>query len=240
MLVYHYRIFDRFRAPVLSLAILADERPSWRPDHFETGAFGTSLRLDFRSLKLLDWEAHRSELESSRNPFAAVVLAHLDSLRTKGKPARRFARKWALVRRLFGLGYNRQDVIFLFRFLDEVLRLPEPLEIRFRDRLGWRLGLGRRREGFGGWRHRRSRFGIRRLGQDCVGGTIGHGRLGRLGRRGILTLHRGGGFAGTQTFAPTGLSTPKVGDVRLTLNMASAIRSGDYLDGTYTLTVTNL
>lgn len=50
----------------------------------------------------------------------------------------------------------------------------------------------------------------------------------------------GGGFAGTQTFAPTGLSTPKVGDVRLTLNMASAVRSGDYLDGVYTLTVTNL
>ena len=49
--------------------------------------------------------------------------------------ARRLARKWALVRRLFRLGYNRKDVLILFRFLDEVLRLPKPLEIRFRDRL---------------------------------------------------------------------------------------------------------
>lgn len=67
---------------------------------------------------------------------------------------------------------------------------------------------------------------------NAVGGSI------TVSAVGVQT--GGGGFAGTQTFAPTGLSTPKVGDVRLTLNMASAVRSGDYLDGVYTLTVTNL
>jgi hypothetical protein len=135
MLVYHYRIFDRYGVPVLSFAILADDRASWRPNHFESRAFGTALRLDFPIVKVLDFEPRRAALEKSKNPFASVVLAHLDSLRTKGAPARRLARKWSLVRRLFGLGYHRDDVLALFRFLDEVLSLPKPLEIRFRDRL---------------------------------------------------------------------------------------------------------
>ncbi|MAL00774.1 MAG: hypothetical protein CL536_01290, partial [Alcaligenaceae bacterium] len=31
MMIYHYRIFDRFRRPVASLAMLADRRRGWRP-----------------------------------------------------------------------------------------------------------------------------------------------------------------------------------------------------------------
>src|SRR5262249_11516950 len=34
MYVYNYRIFDRHDREVISLAILADEDASWRPDHF--------------------------------------------------------------------------------------------------------------------------------------------------------------------------------------------------------------
>ena len=34
MYVYHYRLFDRYRRRVASLAILGDERPKWRPDSF--------------------------------------------------------------------------------------------------------------------------------------------------------------------------------------------------------------
>ena len=31
MFVYHYRLFDRYRQPVASLALLADTTTSWRP-----------------------------------------------------------------------------------------------------------------------------------------------------------------------------------------------------------------
>lgn len=34
MYVYNNRIFDRYRRRVVSLAILADERPSWRPTEY--------------------------------------------------------------------------------------------------------------------------------------------------------------------------------------------------------------
>lgn len=34
MYVYNYRIFDRFRRPVVSLAVLGDEQRDWRPNEF--------------------------------------------------------------------------------------------------------------------------------------------------------------------------------------------------------------
>ena len=35
MFVYSYRIYDRYRRPVVSLAVLCDDQPNWRPDRFE-------------------------------------------------------------------------------------------------------------------------------------------------------------------------------------------------------------
>ncbi len=34
MFIYNFRIFEHYHAPVASLALLADERASWRPDEF--------------------------------------------------------------------------------------------------------------------------------------------------------------------------------------------------------------
>ncbi len=34
MYIYNYRLFDRFRRRVASLAVLGDERAGWRPDRF--------------------------------------------------------------------------------------------------------------------------------------------------------------------------------------------------------------
>src|SRR5438128_883875 len=34
MFVYHYRLFDRYDREVVSLAVLGDDRPGWRPSHF--------------------------------------------------------------------------------------------------------------------------------------------------------------------------------------------------------------
>lgn len=30
--VYHYRLYDRYRQPIVSLVLLADDLPDWRPD----------------------------------------------------------------------------------------------------------------------------------------------------------------------------------------------------------------
>ncbi len=36
MFTYNYRIFDRYDRPVVSLAVLADPHPGWRPDGYSS------------------------------------------------------------------------------------------------------------------------------------------------------------------------------------------------------------
>jgi len=50
----------------------------------------------------------------------------------------------------------------------------------------------------------------------------------------------GGAFAGSTSFSPTGLLSPKLGDVQLTLDLTGATNSGDYLDGQFTISVENI
>ena len=54
MYVYNYRIFDKFRLPVVSLAVLGDDRPSWRPDRYKHKLWGSKTLLRFPIVKLLD------------------------------------------------------------------------------------------------------------------------------------------------------------------------------------------
>jgi hypothetical protein len=47
MYVYNYRLFDRYHCRVASLAVLADERPSFRPAVFGYTLFGCEVSLHF-------------------------------------------------------------------------------------------------------------------------------------------------------------------------------------------------
>ncbi len=135
MYIYHYRFFDRYGGSVVSVAVLADDDPGWRPSDYGYELWGCRLRLEFPTVKLLDYESRLAELESSDNPFAIVVLAHLQSQRERSNPEGRLHSKLVLIRRLYERGYERQAILDLFRFIDWVLELPEDLEIRFKTKL---------------------------------------------------------------------------------------------------------
>jgi hypothetical protein len=62
-----------------------------------------------------------------------VVLAHLAAQQTRDDDDARFERKLHLIRRLYERGLSRQRIIDLYPFLDWILRLPEPLELRYTD-----------------------------------------------------------------------------------------------------------
>lgn len=55
------------------------------------------------------------------------MLAHLEARATARDARARLRAKLALVKRLFGRAYSKQDVLELFRFLDWVLALPAEL-----------------------------------------------------------------------------------------------------------------
>jgi hypothetical protein len=133
MYVYHHRIFDRYGHEVISLAILADDDPDWRPNRYEYTRWGFHTFTEFPVVKLLDHAAEYQKLESDPNPFAVVVLAHLKALETRGATKQRHAWKVRLVKGLYGRGMDPEDVRQLFRFIDWVMVLPEPLERVFRQ-----------------------------------------------------------------------------------------------------------
>jgi hypothetical protein len=129
--IYNTRIFQLYNRPAISLAILCDTNHRWRPSSFDFDLPGTRLQFEFDSVKLLDYQTQTEELETSDNPFAVVVLAHLQAQATRKNNQQRKQAKFALVRQLYERGYNRQQVLDLFRFIDWVLTLPESLKREF-------------------------------------------------------------------------------------------------------------
>jgi hypothetical protein len=135
MFVYSYRIYDRYRRPLVSLAVLTDDQPDWRPDRFEHNMWGCSMGIRFRVAKLLDYREQADALERSANPFAAVVLAQLKALEARQAPQSRWQWKVRLVKRLYERGLSAEEVRQLFRLLDWMLALPQELDEAFHEEL---------------------------------------------------------------------------------------------------------
>ncbi|PNK18200.1 hypothetical protein CEP07_09480, partial [Cylindrospermopsis raciborskii S01] len=56
-LPYNYRAFDLNQKPVISLAILGDERADWQPESYNHNIGGYEVTLKFPIVKLLSYEA---------------------------------------------------------------------------------------------------------------------------------------------------------------------------------------
>ena len=76
-------------------------------------------------------QAAREALEASDNPFAVVVMTHLKVQETKKDKQSRKEWKLQLIRRLYEKGYNRDDIVNLFRFIDWMMVLPKGLDRSF-------------------------------------------------------------------------------------------------------------
>ena len=131
MYTYNYRLFDRYNRPIVSLAVLTDQRARWRPRHYGYDLWGCKIAFTFPVVKLLDYRKQWTELETSNNPFAVVIMAHLKAQDTKRNAQERQVWKLSLTRRLYEHGYKRQDVLNLFHFIDWVMQLPTDLDKSF-------------------------------------------------------------------------------------------------------------
>ncbi len=70
MFVYYYRLRDKYNQKVVSLAILGDERETWRPQPWREELWDCEVTFRFPMVKLLDYAPRWAELEASQNPFA--------------------------------------------------------------------------------------------------------------------------------------------------------------------------
>ncbi|HUG93147.1 MAG TPA: hypothetical protein VML55_20060 [Planctomycetaceae bacterium] len=135
MFVCHYRLFDNYARQPVNLAVLADDRPAWRPDSFAHALWGCELSFRYPTIKLLDYRDRLEALQADPNPFAVVVAAHLKTLETRHDSEARMSWKTLLVRSLYERGYDRQDVVQLFRFIDWLMDLPPELEQQFQTEI---------------------------------------------------------------------------------------------------------
>jgi hypothetical protein len=136
MFHYHCRIRDRFRRPLVSLAVLADEHPNWRPARYEVDVLGCSIRFDFPVCKLADLELQPWLMAG--NPVARVIEAHRVAQRTArgGIGGSRRKGKLKLVRSLLCSGAAIEEVAEVLRLMNWLLALPEDEELIFREELG--------------------------------------------------------------------------------------------------------
>ena len=128
--VYHYRLFDRYQAPVASLVVLADTRPNWRPEMYGHALFGCEVTMRFPVVKLADYGESLDELLANPNPFAVVTAAHLLTQRTKGDDMGRYQAKRRLTRMLYERGWEKPRVQDLYRVINWMMHVPEELNER--------------------------------------------------------------------------------------------------------------
>src|SRR5262249_22730919 len=120
-----------YNKDVVSLAVLCDDRPDWRPTSFAHGRWGCKMELTFRIAKLIDHADQVEALEASANPMAALVLAHCKTLETRRDPESRHQWKLRIVKGLYRRDWSKDEVRQLFRVVDWIMALPEDLEERF-------------------------------------------------------------------------------------------------------------
>ncbi len=133
---YHYRIYDKYHAPVVSVVVLMDESDGgWCDGEFGYSHFGCELRFKFPVVKLDAYRGKIQELERSVNPIALLVLAHLRTQETKKDNARRVDAKVELVVLLAERGFTEDVIRKIARVVDWLLYLPDNFKKQFQARL---------------------------------------------------------------------------------------------------------
>lgn len=132
MFKYNYRIRDKYEKDIVSLAVLSDTTKKFRPSQFEFKLAGCEITFKFPTVKLLDWKDRLDELHTSRNVFALIVAAQLQAKLLK-QPGKQLDAKAYLIRLLYQRGYSQAQLLELFRLIDWMIRLPDNLEIEFKQ-----------------------------------------------------------------------------------------------------------
>ena len=130
---YNVHIWERHRRHVVTLAILTKRVASYTPAVYCRSGLGCEVTFSFPYRRMAAFRGRRDRLLRSRNPFALVVLAHLEAEEARTGRGRLEA-KLRLAGLLRGRGYNDMDRKGLLRFFDWLIELPPRLEVEFESK----------------------------------------------------------------------------------------------------------
>ncbi|MBY0232059.1 MAG: hypothetical protein K2W96_22475 [Gemmataceae bacterium] len=123
---------------VVSVAVLVDSDPGWKPDTAVYEELGYREEVRYPVFKATDWRDRLDELEGDPNPFKLFVAAHLRAQATERDLGERERQKLRLL--LNAAGRARDDVRSWQRLLDWLMPLPPEAERRVMDELDRTLG----------------------------------------------------------------------------------------------------
>jgi hypothetical protein len=98
MFRYYYRIFDRYKKPIIAIAIFTGPDGHKIPNRYEYHFLGTHHIYQYNTLNISD--PTEEELEKSNNPFAVVLLAARKALLSGKIPEKELLDQKLLVARL--------------------------------------------------------------------------------------------------------------------------------------------
>jgi len=131
----NYRIFDRFRKDVISLALLTDNNPKFRPNQYKRSRWGFALTCRYPLVKITDFRKRLKELEASSNPFAIIVRAYLKTLEVAGDVQKKFSWKKRFLIELYQRGLKRETLLAVYKFIDSMMTLPPALDTKVLEKV---------------------------------------------------------------------------------------------------------
>lgn len=96
---YYYRIYDRFKKDIVTLAIFTEDNKNYKPNKYNRNNYGTEITLKYNIYKIL--EQSEKELLNSKNIFSLVILASLYSLKSQNDDEKKLNFKTELAKLLF-------------------------------------------------------------------------------------------------------------------------------------------
>jgi len=135
--VYHcnYRIYDRFKEKVISVALLTDDDPTFRENVYRISQWGFELYFKFPLVKLLDYRHEWDERERDPNPFAIATMAFLKTVETKGNNQKRYQWKKHFLLELYRRGMSRETIVALYDFIGVIMALPKTKDEKLYDEI---------------------------------------------------------------------------------------------------------
>jgi Domain of unknown function (DUF4351) len=134
MVIYYYRIFEKYKQRVMSVALITERSAENISNVYEVHEDDFHFRFEFPLVKISSYADQLETLATGNNPFAFVVLTHLRKMEAKNIQEK-YDAKLELGKMLYDKGYKEQDVIKLYRFLDWLIRLSEKREKQFNSNL---------------------------------------------------------------------------------------------------------
>ncbi|MBX9743434.1 MAG: hypothetical protein K2W99_07865 [Chthoniobacterales bacterium] len=140
MFIYNYRTYDQYKQqPVVSIALLLDADPKWRPACFRLNSplerEKPYLEFRYHVIKLIDYAARKEELQKRNDLFSKVILAQLIVMETKKNLPLRVQHKISLIKQLLKLGLTNHETRELYQFIDWLLIIPEDLMLIYNEQI---------------------------------------------------------------------------------------------------------